>query len=111
MRAGLVTIGDSDCDPVCARNFYKMRQVRLAQGENMRRVQRLFLLTSRVPGSALPGTLEEYPKMDVVLLPRLTQGAFLATFLIDAEGRIAKIWRKVKVPGHVPEVLEAVRRL
>jgi peroxiredoxin Q/BCP len=34
-----------------------------------------------------------------------------ATFLIDAEGRIAKVWRKVKVPGHVQEVLEAVRRL
>ena len=34
-----------------------------------------------------------------------------ATFLIDAQGRIARVWRKVKVPGHVKEVLEAARAL
>lgn len=34
-----------------------------------------------------------------------------ATFLVDADGTIARIWRKVKVPGHVAEVLEAARAL
>jgi thioredoxin-dependent peroxiredoxin len=34
-----------------------------------------------------------------------------ATFLIDATGRVRRIWRKVKVPGHVAEVLEAARAL
>lgn len=34
-----------------------------------------------------------------------------ATFLIDAQGNIAQIWRKVKVPGHVEAVLEAARAL
>jgi len=38
-------------------------------------------------------------------------GVDRATFLIDAEGRIARVWEKVKVPGHVEEVLEAVRAL
>lgn len=33
------------------------------------------------------------------------------TFLIDAQGQIARVWSKVKVPGHVQEVLEAVRAL
>ena len=33
------------------------------------------------------------------------------TFLIDREGRIARVWRKVKVPGHVEEVLEAAKAL
>lgn len=33
------------------------------------------------------------------------------TFLIDAEGRIARIWRKVKVKGHVDDVLAAVQSL
>ena len=32
-----------------------------------------------------------------------------ATFLIDSEGRVAQVWRKVKVPGHVEAVLAAVR--
>lgn len=31
-----------------------------------------------------------------------------ATFLIDETGTIARLWRKVKVPGHVAEVLEAL---
>ncbi|MGR3759598.1 peroxiredoxin [Roseobacteraceae bacterium NS-SX3] len=34
-----------------------------------------------------------------------------STFLIDAEGRIARVWRKVKVDGHIEEVLEAVKAL
>jgi len=33
------------------------------------------------------------------------------TFLIDGTGTIRRVWRKVKVPGHAAEVLEAVRAL
>ncbi|EEX10469.1 redoxin domain protein [Ruegeria lacuscaerulensis ITI-1157] len=40
-----------------------------------------------------------------------SMGIERSTFLIDADGKIARIWRKVKVPGHVDEVLEAVREL
>ncbi len=40
-----------------------------------------------------------------------SMGIERATYLIDAQGNIARIWRKVKVPGHVEEVLEAVRAL
>lgn len=34
-----------------------------------------------------------------------------STFLIDAQGQIAKVWRKVKVKDHAAEVLEAARGL
>ena len=34
-----------------------------------------------------------------------------STFLVDAHGKIAKIWPKVKVPGHAEAVLEAARAL
>ncbi|GAA5078539.1 peroxiredoxin [Roseibacterium beibuensis] len=34
-----------------------------------------------------------------------------STFLVDGEGKIARAWPKVKVPGHAEEVLEAVRAL
>lgn len=34
-----------------------------------------------------------------------------STFLIDAQGRIARIWRKVKVKGHVAEVVAAAAAL
>ncbi len=38
-----------------------------------------------------------------------SMGIERSTFLIDADGKIAKVWRKVKVPGHVDAVLEAVQ--
>jgi peroxiredoxin Q/BCP len=34
-----------------------------------------------------------------------------STFVVDRDGKIARVWRKVKVPGHVDEVLEAVKAL
>jgi thioredoxin-dependent peroxiredoxin len=34
-----------------------------------------------------------------------------STFLFDASGKLVREWRKVRVPGHVEEVLEAVREL
>ena len=38
-------------------------------------------------------------------------GVFRKTFLIGTDGRIAKIWPKVRVPGHAEAVLEAARAL
>jgi len=34
-----------------------------------------------------------------------------STFLIDGTGKIAQIWRKVKIPGHVDTVLAAAQEL
>ena len=42
---------------------------------------------------------------------RKFMGVLRKTFLIDAQGRIARIWPKVTVKGHAEEVLEAVRDL
>lgn len=42
---------------------------------------------------------------------RKYMGIQRATFLIDGDGKIAKIWPKVKVAGHAEAVLEEVRAL
>ena len=42
---------------------------------------------------------------------RKYMGIDRATFLIDRDGTIYRIWRKVKVPGHAEEVLEAAKEL
>ncbi len=34
-----------------------------------------------------------------------------STFLIDKAGKVAKVWRKVKVPGHAAEVMQAAKAL
>ena len=42
---------------------------------------------------------------------RTYMGIERATFLFDKEGRLAREWRKVKVPGHAAAVLDAARAL
>ena len=42
---------------------------------------------------------------------RKYMGVERTTFLIDAAGKVAKIWAKVKVPGHAAEVLAAVKAM
>ena len=34
-----------------------------------------------------------------------------STFLVNKEGKLVEEWRKVKVPGHVTEVLEAAKKI
>jgi thioredoxin-dependent peroxiredoxin len=42
---------------------------------------------------------------------RKYMGVDRSTFLIDPQGKVARVWRKVKVPGHAEEVLAAVKAL
>ncbi len=52
---------------------------------------------------------------DVIKLKKMYgkefEGIERSTFLIDDKGVLRKEWRKVKVPGHVDEILIAVREL
>ena len=45
------------------------------------------------------------------LYGRTYMGIERASFLIDADGVVRRVWRKVKVKGHAAEVLEAVQTL
>ena len=45
------------------------------------------------------------------LYGRKYMGIDRATFLIDKDGVVRKTWRKVKVPGHVAEVQDALKAL
>lgn len=52
---------------------------------------------------------------DVIKLKKLYGKEYLgierSTFLFDEQGKLVQEWRKVRVKGHVEEVLEAVRHL
>lgn len=54
-------------------------------------------------------------KFDVIqektLYGRKFMGVERSTFLIDANGKLRREWRKVKVKGHADEVLDAVKEL
>jgi peroxiredoxin Q/BCP len=45
------------------------------------------------------------------LYGREYMGIDRSTFLIDSEGKVRRAWRKVRVAGHVAEVLDAARAL
>ena len=49
--------------------------------------------------------------VEKTLYGRKYMGIERATFLIDGKGVVRNVWRKVKVPGHVDEVLAAVKAL
>jgi peroxiredoxin Q/BCP len=54
-------------------------------------------------------------KFDVIKLKKMYgkehMGVERSTFLFDEEGKLVKEWRKVKVKGHVDEVLASVKEL
>lgn len=56
------------------------------------------------------GTLENYGVwVEKTNYGRKYMGIERATFLIDRHGKIARVWRKVRVKGHVDQVLEAAK--
>lgn len=49
--------------------------------------------------------------VEKMLYGRKYMGIERATFLIDGKGVVRKVWRKVKVAGHVEDVLESAKSL
>ena len=54
-------------------------------------------------------------ELDVIKEKKMYGKTFMgierSTFIVNSAGEILKTWRKVKVPGHVEEVLDAVKAL
>lgn len=69
----------SDCDQLCQASLYEMRQVRLAQGAEMDRVQRLVVLTD-------PGSLAEFQTLAQREFPHQQTAVADA----DAQARLAQ---------------------
>jgi thioredoxin-dependent peroxiredoxin len=68
----------------------------------------------KVPLASDPegGTVEAFGAwVEKSMYGRKYMGIDRSTFLIDGDGVIRRIWRKVKVPGHAAEVLKAVKAL
>lgn len=66
-----------------------------------------------VPGEGgVPKVCDQYGVwQEKSMYGRKYMGVVRTTYLIDANGTVARRWDRVKVPGHGEEVLEAVRTL
>ena len=69
-------------------------------------------LTIELAADPEGGTVEAYGAwVEKSMYGRAYMGIDRSTFLIDRTGRVAEIWRKVKVPGHAETVLSHAVKL
>jgi len=94
-RAGAEVLGISPDDPASHRKFQEKYDlgIRLLEDEERKAAEAYGVWVEKS------------------MYGRKYMGIERSTFLVDSAGKIARIWRKVKVPGHAEEVLEAVRAL
>ena len=59
----MVHVGPASCDAACARQLYLMRQMRIAQGKEQSRIERLWVLTDA--GAVAPALLQDHPGLHV----------------------------------------------
>jgi len=83
-RWTLLYIDAGGCNEACRNNLYKMRQVRIAQNENMKRVQTLFLLhAGSLPDELGSFLAREHKDMAVALLSAANAAVIAPQFRID----------------------------
>ncbi|MBI3526292.1 MAG: hypothetical protein HY066_17510 [Betaproteobacteria bacterium] len=81
----LVTIQSPSCDEKCQQKLYYIRQVRTAQGENMPRVERLWVL--RGAGTPNPSLLAAHPGL---LVARAADPSWLSAFPVKGGGDLTE---------------------
>ena len=94
-KAGVAVIGVS-ADPTAAHDKFKKK----------------YSLDLVLASDEARKTLEDYGVwVEKSMYGKAYMGIERTTFLIDRDGRIAQVWRKVKVPGHAEEVLAAAKAM
>ncbi|OZG72118.1 peroxiredoxin [Hahella sp. CCB-MM4] len=96
--------------------FTKLNTVIFGVSKDSLKTHQNFKAKHSFPFELITDPDEELCKLfDVIKLKKLYGKEYMgierSTFLIDSSGKLAKEWRKVKVKGHVAEVLEAARQL
>lgn len=113
-----VVLSTADCQELCQNNLYYLRQMRVALGRDMDRVQNVLILKQAV-NNELSQFLVEYPKMTVISkvqqsffnafdLPDIKAGGSPVLYLIDPDGNLMMTYSAVNEPS---SILSDMRRL
>ena len=113
-----VVLSDGDCGELCQSNLYYLRQMRVALGRDMDRVQNVLILNGAV-SDELSQYLVEYPKLTVLSkvqqslfnafeLPGLKPGVAPVLYLLDPDGNLMMTYSAVNEPS---SILSDMRRL
>jgi hypothetical protein len=82
----IVYLAQGSCDGPCVEQLYNIRQVRLAQGKNIDRLQRLLLWNDAGLSDQQRSELQEhFPGQVIVALSEQELPALLETFALDAK--------------------------
>ena len=82
-RWWIVYVGGPDCDGICGESLYKVRQVRLALGTDMRRVGRLYIMDGERPAASLRALLPHHPGLVLAGGPPEAVAPLLERFRIE----------------------------
>jgi len=117
----LLTVAQSACTAACRQNLWKMQQVRLAQGQHMKRVERVLLIDRRARLSAA-ALAREYPGTGILIgdartLRRLVRAladgdaAGERVFLVDPNGNLVLRYAPDADPSGLRKDLARLLRL
>jgi len=110
----LVQFDAAACDAGCEGKLYLMRQVRRAQGENQRRVERLWIVTDAArPAPRLLEAIEGtrvVPLADAALPARFPGNAAAHVYLVDPLGNLMMRFPRDPDPARVIRDLERLLR-
>ncbi|HEU4589483.1 MAG TPA: hypothetical protein VFS13_01135 [Steroidobacteraceae bacterium] len=84
----MVSVDSSACDAYCEKKLYFMRQIRKAQGEDQRRIERLWIVTDA--GAPAPRLLEAYEGTHIATIadPPLPGAVRDHLYLVDPLGNL-----------------------
>ncbi len=113
-----VILADGDCSKLCRDNLYYLRQMRVALGRDVNRVQNL-LIMQQSASSDLQTFLADYPDLTVIeqadqsllekfRLPNREPGAASILYLVDPRGNLMMTYPAVNDPS---SILSDMRRL
>ncbi|QBQ53724.1 SCO family protein [Nitrosococcus wardiae] len=118
----LVVFGPAACDDICQENLYETRQIRLAVGKEMQRVQRLWVVNDVGSLSESDWLEEQHPDLliasegekkkgfiDQFVLPKVPDPlAAQRVYIVDPIGNIVITYPPEEAPEHI---LKDLKRL
>jgi cytochrome oxidase Cu insertion factor (SCO1/SenC/PrrC family) len=104
-----------DCNAACQQILYTLRQVRLAQGKNIDRVQRLLLLEGATMPAWVSGLDEHYPGLMVARVATAENADVFGTagriYLVDPIGNVMMEYSLDAPPRGMIKDLERLLRI
>lgn len=109
----MLQVNDADCQDVCKKRLYDMRQLRAAQGREMERIERIWLITDDKPLDTV--LMREYDGMRHLRVTRQALQAWLPAeagteladhiYLVDPLGNLMMRYPKDADPNKIKKDL------